>query len=62
MYAITLDNIRVFPLYSAGAALEACDPMAFRVGLGDYEGEIQAELGDAIDNEDDTEIEWLDEE
>ena len=48
--------------YSAGAALEACDPVAFRVGLGDYESEIQAELEEAIENEDDSEIEWAEEE
>lgn len=48
--------------YSAGAALEACDPVAFRCGLGDHESEIQAELEEAIENEDDSEIEWLDEE
>lgn len=44
--------------YSAGAAREACDPVAFRVGLGDYESEIQGELEEAIENEDDSEIEW----
>lgn len=44
--------------YSAGAALEACDPVAFSVGLGDYESEIQSELEEAIENEDDSEIEW----
>lgn len=48
--------------YSAGTALEAVDPIAFRCGLGDYESEIQAELEEAIDNEDDSEIEWNDEE
>lgn len=48
--------------YSAGAALEACDPVAFRVALGDYESEIQSELEDAIENEDDSEIEWAEEE
>lgn len=48
--------------YSAGTALEALDPVAFRIGLGDYESEIQAELEEAIENEDDSEIEWLEEE
>lgn len=48
--------------YSAGSALEAVDPVAFRVGLGDYESQIQAELEEAIDNEDDSEIEWAEEE
>lgn len=46
--------------YGQGDALEALDPVAFRCGLGDYESEIQAELEEAIDNEDDSEIEWLD--
>lgn len=45
--------------YSAGAALEACDSVAFRCGLGDYESQIQAELEEAIENEDDSEIEWV---
>ena len=44
--------------YSAGAALEACDPVAFRCGLWDYESEIQGELEEAIENEDDSEIKW----
>lgn len=48
--------------YEQGDALEALDPVAFRCGLGDYESEIQAELEEAIENEDDSEIEWLDEE
>lgn len=46
--------------YSAGVALEACDPVAFRCGLSDYESEIQTELEEAIENEDDSEIEWED--
>lgn len=46
--------------YSAGTALEACDPVAFRCGLVDYESEIQTELEEAIENEDDSEIEWED--
>ena len=48
--------------YGQGDALEALDPVAFRCGLGDYESEIQSELEEAIENEDDSEIEWLDEE
>ena len=47
--------------YSAGAALEAIDPVAFRCGLGDYESEIQAELDEAIENEDDSDIDWIEE-
>lgn len=48
--------------FDASKVLQECDPVAFRCGLGDYESEIQSELEEAIDNEDDTEIEWLDEE
>jgi len=44
--------------YSASRVLQECDPTAFRCGLGDYESEIQSELEEAIDNEDDSEIEW----
>lgn len=47
--------------YSTGTALEACDPVAFRVDLGDYEREIQAELEEAIENEDYSDIEWIEE-
>lgn len=49
-------------LFDASEVLEACDPVAFRCGLNNYESEIQTELEEAIDNEDDSEIEWLDEE
>ena len=45
--------------YSAGAALEACDPIAFRVGLGDYESQIQSELEEALENEDYSDIDWI---
>lgn len=44
--------------YDQGDALEALDPVIFRCGLGDYESEIQSELEEAIDNEDDSDIEW----
>jgi hypothetical protein len=46
--------------YSAGRVLQKLDPVAFRCGLGDYESEVQSELEEAIDNEDDSDIEWLD--
>jgi flagellar assembly factor FliW len=36
------------------------DPIAFRCGLGDYESEIQAELEEALENEDDSDIEFID--
>lgn len=46
--------------YSQGDLLEAIDPVAFRCGLGDYESEIQSELEEALENEDDSEIEFID--
>ena len=48
--------------FSTSTILRECDPIAFRCGLSDYESEIQSELEDAVENEDDSEIEWLDEE
>lgn len=47
--------------YSPGAALAALDPVAFGRGFGDYESEIQAELEEAVENEDDSDINWLEE-
>ena len=44
----------------SGRALRLLDPVAFHCGLGDYESEIQSELEDAVDNEDESEIEWED--
>lgn len=46
--------------FNPGTILLECDPVAFRCGLGDYESEIQTELEEAIDDEDDSDIEWLD--
>ena len=46
--------------FDASRIIQECDPTAFRCGLGDYESEIQSELEEAIDNEDDSEIEWED--
>jgi hypothetical protein len=46
--------------YGQGDALEALDPVAFRCGLGGYESGIQSELEEAIDNEDDSDIDWED--
>lgn len=43
---------------SQARILKECDPVAFRCGLGDYESELQSELEEAIENEDDSEIEW----
>lgn len=47
--------------YGAGQALEATDPVAFRVGLSDYESQIQAELEEALENEDYSDIDWIEE-
>lgn len=47
--------------YSAGTALEAIDPVAFRCGLGDYESQIQSELEEALENEDYSDIDWIEE-
>ncbi len=46
--------------YSQGYVLEATDPVAFLIGLCDYESQIQSEMEEALENEDDSEIEWLD--
>lgn len=48
--------------FTQSRILQELDSVAFRCGLGDYESEIQSELEEAIENEDDSEIEWLDEE
>lgn len=44
--------------FDASRIILKCDPVAFRCGLGDYESEIQSELEEAIDNEDESEIDW----
>ena len=46
--------------YGAGQALEATDPVAFRCALGDYESNLQAEMEEALENEDDSDIEFID--
>jgi hypothetical protein len=46
--------------FNASRIIQECDPVAFRCGLGDYESEIQSELEEAIDNEDDSDIDWED--
>ncbi|WYW04256.1 hypothetical protein Kompost2_00006 [Pseudomonas phage vB_PpuP-Kompost-2] len=48
--------------YSAGSALEAIDPVAFRCGQGDVESSIQSDLEYQLDHEDDSGIEWIDDE
>lgn len=46
--------------FTQSRILQELDSVAFRCGLGDYESEIQSELEEAIENEDDSDIEWLD--
>lgn len=46
--------------FTASRVLQELDSVAFRCGLGDYESEIQAELEEAIENEDDSDIVWED--
>ena len=45
-------------MYSSGSLLEAQDPVAFRVGLGDYESQLQSELEDQIESEDEDGIDF----
>ena len=44
--------------FSQGDALKDLDPVAFRCSLSDCESEMQSELEEAIENEDDSDIEW----
>lgn len=46
--------------YSSGSILQDQDPVAFRCGRGDYESALQAELEDQLENEDDSGIEFVD--
>lgn len=46
--------------YGAGSLLEGVDPVAFRVGKGDEESRLQSELEEALDREDDSDIEFID--
>lgn len=46
--------------FNVSRILEELDPVAWRCGKGDYESELDSELQAAIDNEDDSEIEWID--
>lgn len=41
--------------------LEALDPVAYRCGYQDWKNSYQCELEDAIQNEDYSEIEWIEE-
>lgn len=46
--------------YGAGSILEGVDPVAFRIGKGDEESRLQSELEEALDREDDSDIEFID--
>ena len=65
-YAEWLDEVYPDPVeacgmnFTASRVLQELDPVAFRCGLGDYESEIQSELEEAINNEDDSDIDWED--
>jgi hypothetical protein len=48
--------------FSSGSLLEDADPTAFRCGKGDHESQIQSELEDQLENEDDSDIEFIDDE
>lgn len=48
--------------FNASTILRECDPVAWRCGMGDRESEIQAELESQLKNEDDSDIEWIDDE
>lgn len=48
--------------FNVSRILEEIDPVAWRCGKSDYESELDSELQDAIDSEDDSEIEWIDDE
>lgn len=48
--------------FSQGDLLEDADPVAFRCGKSDYESQIQSELEDQLENEDDSDIEFIDDE
>ena len=41
--------------------LKNCDPVAWRCGMGDRESELQAELEQQLENEDDSDIEFIEE-
>ncbi|MNZ82385.1 hypothetical protein D3C78_1010810 [compost metagenome] len=44
--------------FSASDVLRNCDPVAWRVGKGDYESQLDSELQDQLDHEDATDIEF----
>lgn len=48
--------------FSSGSLLQDADPVAFRCGKGDEESNIQSELERQLENEDDSDIEFIDDE
>lgn len=48
--------------FDQGDLLEDADPTAFRCGKGDYENELTSELERQLENEDDSDIEFIDDE
>lgn len=48
--------------FGSGSLLQDADPTAFRCGKGDYESSIQSELEEQLENEDDSDIEFIDDE
>lgn len=48
--------------FGSGSILESQDPTAFRCGKGDHESQIQTELEEQLENEDDSDIEFIDDE
>lgn len=45
--------------YGAGNVLSGVDPVAFRCAQGDYENELQTELEEQLENEDSSNIEFV---
>lgn len=48
--------------YDAGSVLEDTDPVAFRCGKSNYESDLQANLESQLDNEDESDIEFINDE
>jgi hypothetical protein len=47
--------------YSSGRALQELDPVAYRCGKNDFGSELDSELERQLENEDDTDIEFIEE-
>lgn len=48
--------------FGSGSLLQDADPVAFRCGKSDRESSIQSELEEQLENEDDSDIEFIDDE